>query len=70
MTSASGHVEHVPVIGQPSQQADERAIVIFDCETGRKIGASPHVKIEQVSVTKTRGTITTTLKIRPIKGKQ
>jgi hypothetical protein len=63
-----GTVEHVPVIGEPSKQAEDRVHVIFDANTGRRIGHSPHAKVEQVAYTTTkRGVITTTLKITPIK---
>lgn len=65
----SSHVEHHPVVGTPAATATERAIIVFDLETGTKIGASPHVKVEQVEVSKSRGTIITTLKIRPLKAK-
>jgi hypothetical protein len=63
-------IEHVPVVGQPSTHAEERAILIFDTETGRKIGHSPHVKVEQTKYSKRGGTITTTLKITHVKDAQ
>jgi hypothetical protein len=62
-----GTVEHVPVIGEPSKQAEDRVHVIFDAETGRRIGHSPHAKVEQVKYSVTKGVITMTLKITPFK---
>lgn len=68
MSQRKAIIEHVPVVRHHEDQpATERAIVIFDLETGRRIGHSPHCKIEQVDYKKHRGTITTTLKIRTIK---
>lgn len=69
MPDRSGHIEHHPVVGPPAENAEERAILVIDLATGRKIGASPHVKVEQVDVKKYRGAITTTLKITPLKAK-
>ena len=43
-------------------------MVVFDAATGRKIGASPHVHVEQTSYKNKDGVITTTLKITPLKG--
>lgn len=60
-------ITHVPVVGTPSDHPHGHAVVIFDAETGRHIGHSPNYKIEQVSVDKKRGTVTTTLKIRHMK---
>ena len=63
----SGVVHHVPIAGEPSDHPHGHAVVIFDAETGRKIGQNPNYKVEQVSVEKRGGTVTTTLKIRHIK---
>lgn len=61
-------VEHVPVVRHHEDlPAVERAIVVFDLDTGRRIGHSPHCTVEQVDYKKSRGVITTTLKIKPIK---
>lgn len=68
MPHRTAAVEHAPVVGQPSAHAEERVIVVLDAETGRRIGHSPHRNVEQVSREKKRGVITTTLKIRPLKG--
>ena len=65
-TTQSGHIEHHPIIGQPSQHAEERAVVVFDSKTGRRIGHSPHILIEQTSRRVNKdGSITTTLKLTP-----
>ncbi|MEZ0366793.1 hypothetical protein ACAG26_24270 [Mycobacterium sp. pUA109] len=62
-----GHLHHMPVVGTPAPEGETRAMVVFDA-TGRKIAASPHVKIEQTEHTVSRrGVVTTTLKITPIK---
>ena len=63
-----GHVHHVPIVGRPPSDGEVRATVIFDATTGRKIGASPHVKVEQVTYDEADGVVTTTLKITPVKG--
>lgn len=68
MPAQTSNIEHLPVVGQPSAHATERAIVVFDTETGRRIGHSPHCKVEQLEVDKTDGVITTTLQITPIGG--
>ena len=61
-------IHHVPVVGPPPEDAVERAIVVFDTKTGKRIGHSPHVRIEQVMHRKGKdGAITTTLKITPLK---
>lgn len=61
------HIEHVAVVGRPSQHADERVTVVFDGETGRKIGHPPNYRVEQVKCSKRDGTITTTLKITHVR---
>lgn len=67
-TQQSGHIEHHPIIGQPPKHAEERAVVVFDAATGRRIGHSPHVQVEQTSRKQNKdGTITTTLKFTPRK---
>lgn len=62
-----GTITHMPVVGSPSDHPHGHAVVVFDAETGQRIGHNPNYTVEQVSVEKKRGTITTTLKIRHIK---
>jgi hypothetical protein len=68
MPQQSSHIEHHPIIGAPSHHAEERAVVVFDTATGRRIGHSPHVLVEQTSRRRNKdGSVTTTLKLTPRK---
>jgi hypothetical protein len=60
-------VHHIPVVGEQSDHPHGHAVVVFDAETGQTIGHNPNYKVEQVSLEKSRGTVTTTLKIRHVK---
>jgi hypothetical protein len=60
-------VHNVPVVGEQSDHPHGHAVVIFDADTGQHIGHNPNYKVEQVSLEKSRGTVTTTLKIRHVK---
>jgi hypothetical protein len=57
-----GHIHHVPIVGRPPAEGEVRHTVIFDSKTGRKIGSSPHVHVEQTSYDEVDGVVTTTLK--------
>ena len=63
-------VETVQVVRHHADEpAENRVHIIFDADTGRRIGHSPAHTVDQVSYTKSRsGVITTTLKIKPAKG--
>ena len=60
------HIHHVPIVGRPEAEGEVRATVVFDATTGIKIGASPHVQVEQTSLKIKDGVITMTLKITPL----
>ena len=61
-------IEHVPVVRHHADEsAHNRTIIVFDTDTGRRIGHSPHCTVKQVSYEKVGGTVTTTLEITPIK---
>lgn len=61
------NVHHVPVVGPPPEPHEDRVTIVLDAKTGRRIGHSPHVKVEQVLHRKTGDGIKTTLKITPLK---
>lgn len=63
-----GQVHHVPVVGQPEAEGEVRALVVFDAQTGRRIGHSPHVNVEQTRLKAVDGGFTMTLKITLVKG--
>lgn len=65
--AARSQVHHVPVVGRPAADGEDRTTIVFDAN-GLKIGASPHVRIEQVTLENDEGVITTTLKITPLNG--
>lgn len=58
---------HVPIVGPPPEPHEDRVTIVFDGKTGKRIGHSPHVNVEQVMHRTTGAGIKTTLKITPIK---
>ena len=66
MAERKAVIEHVQVVRHHADlPAEHRAHVVFDTDTGRRIGHNPDCVVEQLSYEKADGVITTTLRITP-----
>ncbi|HWV46749.1 MAG TPA: hypothetical protein VN039_12160, partial [Nitrospira sp.] len=57
----------MPVVGSPSDHPHGHAVVVFDAETGQRIGHNPNYVVEQSRLKKVDGGFSMTLKLRHIK---
>lgn len=67
----SDHIHHVPIVGKPPEETENRFTLVFDTKTGKMLGRSPHVAVKQtMHRTRGDGTVTTTLTVTRVKGDQ